>query len=423
MHSIDIVDDEHIEFELSVPFPEFLESVSQIPIVPEGSLRDETDWHESPVGTGPFRFESRDRDRTIMLQAFPGYYEGRPYLGHLRFTFPGPEENVLWRFLKEKSDVVLEAEPRYLLFLNGVRYFQRTYLRAVPYYYVLMINHRCFPFDDPRVRAAVAHAIEVSLLSENFIGGRETAQYGGVPLVEELLFVQPLPFDFQKAEHLLTSAGWKLGEEGFYINKDSKTLEMTLLVPSEFTWELEAAERLQGQLLRFGVNLQIETLEYRAMEERRLKPGRFEAALNIVRLHVDQAEHIYNLFHSGGGWNFGGYHNPGADALLERVLHEPERARRIALYRELGKLFSDDLPMIFLAQKHLVSAMSEYFGGFEGIVARAYARKDYQLVYLKQGAEPGTFQLLDYQRAPELGLFWGKQTFLEAMDALRKDSD
>ncbi|MBI4774878.1 MAG: ABC transporter substrate-binding protein [Deltaproteobacteria bacterium] len=422
VHGIEILNEAHVGIRLSVSFPDFLEYVSQIPIIPKDSLQNGTDWYESPVGTGPFRFGSRDGDRSIVLDAFPGYYEGRPRLDHLEFTFPDPEESVLWRFLKERSDAVLEAEPRYLLFLNGVPYFQRAYLTTIPYYYVIMINHRRPPFDDSRARAAVAYAIDASRLSENFVGGGEAPVHAGQPWEEAAPFAKPLPFDFRKAEDLLASAGWKLGDDGLYVNKDSEPFEVNLLVPAEFTWEIDAAERLQGQLLRFGIDLHVEIMEYRAMEEGRLKPGRFDAALNIVRLHIDQPEHMHNLFHSTGGWNFGGYGNPDADALLAGVLHEPDRDRRMELYRELGRRFSDDLPVIFLAQKRIVSTMSDYFGGLESVTVRPSARKEYQLVYLKQGAEPGGFQLLNHQRAPELGLFWGKPTFLEAVDAYRKDS-
>ncbi len=60
----------------------------------------------------------------------------------------------------------------------------------------------------------------------------------------------------------------------------------------------------------------------------------------------DPENFLFKLFYSASPWNYMGYANPAADALLDKARREPDLPRRVEIYRRAEELILDDAPVI-----------------------------------------------------------------------------
>ena len=125
-----------------------------------------------PIGTGPFKFVEWVRGDHITLAKFDGYHrKGIPYLDKVTFKFIGDpsaqianlkagDVDVIAYDVSPENAVLLEKDPRFKV-LNG---YTTTKV-------ILSTNNSRKPFDDVRVRRAMAHAIDRTALMKGAMSG------------------------------------------------------------------------------------------------------------------------------------------------------------------------------------------------------------------------------------------------------------
>lgn len=230
--------------------------------VPLASMRA-ADWNQAPVGNGPFRFVTHEPNRRWVFVADP--------------TFPdalgGPAEiDRLVIAIVDEPTTKLAALAAGELDFAGInpahaRFVARNADLAVLDYpllftYALVFNTRRPPFDDIRVRHAIATAIDRQAIVDGYLFGFGTAA------------IDPIPPAL--ARHRVAAMG-----------ADQRTTE-TLRPMSPVQFELltvgsgDAAleQMLQAQLLAIGVRVEIRQLELTSFLDRVYGPGHdFDAAV------------------------------------------------------------------------------------------------------------------------------------------------
>jgi peptide/nickel transport system substrate-binding protein len=207
----------------------------------------------APVGTGPFRFVEWARGDQITLAKFDEYHrKGIPYLDRVTFKFIGDPSaqiaglkagdiDVIAYDVSPENALLLEKDPKFKV-LNG---YTTTKV-------ILAINHSRKPFDDLRVRRAIAYAIDRNSLIQGAMSG-----YGipigshmdpGNPYYIDLTSVYP--YDPQKAKQLLKESGYGDG------------LEAVIKVPERYAYARRTGEILADMLSQVGIKLKIELIEW-----------------------------------------------------------------------------------------------------------------------------------------------------------------
>ncbi|MCK5215005.1 MAG: hypothetical protein KAR05_06595, partial [Candidatus Omnitrophica bacterium] len=100
IQEIEVLNKYALRIILSKPFPPLLFKLAAREIVPKHILEGEdlkkTSFNYHPIGTGPFKFKSWDRETNqIELVANPDYFEGRPYLDKIIVKIY-PNSSQLW---------------------------------------------------------------------------------------------------------------------------------------------------------------------------------------------------------------------------------------------------------------------------------------------------------------------------------------
>ena len=168
------------------------------------------------VSNGAFQLSETDRDRVRLERAKTYWDGGSVALDRVTFVNTTDAEEALTAYEAGEIDAVTNApfEPLALKLLAPYKDFHRSTFSALTYY---SFNTAHQPFDDVRVREALALAIDRERISRDDLGG--STEPAGKFLPEEMSGEKPvvdqaemLGHDVNKARELLAAAGHPNGE-------------------------------------------------------------------------------------------------------------------------------------------------------------------------------------------------------------------
>ena len=315
-----------------------------------------------PVGTGPFKFVEWKSTDYLKVAKFDGYWrKGYPKVdtitwkpvvdnnsraalmqtGEAHFTFPVPYEVA--EVLKGKADLEVVAAPSIVL-----RY--------------LSMNTQQKPFDDPKVRQAIAYAINKDALAKVAFNGYATPALGVAPQgVEYAVKIGPWPYDVAKAKQLLKEAGYP---DGF---------ETELWSAYNHTTAQKVTQFLQQQLQQIGIKTKITLLEAGQRVEKVESwqdPKTAPVRLYYVGWSTSTGEADWALrpLLYGESWppklfNTAYYRNDKVDADIKNAQLTTSSAEKAKLYKDAQEAIWKDAPWAPLVVEKLLSAHSKKLSG------------------------------------------------------------
>ena len=162
------------------------------------------------VGTGPYRLVSFTPDSELLLEAHDAYWGGRPPLKRLRFVEVPEQAARLAGLQSGEYQFACDIAPDQIA---DIERDKRLVVQGG-----LVLNHRILAFDkqhpalvDPRVRLAMAHAIDGQAIVDSLWVGRAKVPAGLQWPFYGPMFVEgwTVPaFDPSRAQQLLKAAGY-----------------------------------------------------------------------------------------------------------------------------------------------------------------------------------------------------------------------
>lgn len=237
-----------------------------------------------PVGTGPFRFVEYVRHDRIAVERFDGYWN----------TAVGRRaEALVWRFVTDPQarllalragqlDLVGEV-PRPLLAALDTPGTGVTVIRSdIGYFDALTFNIRGdAPYvlgKDRAIREAVGLAVDRAALAHAVWRGAGEPSTTWIPpqvLGPYSSMVTAPRHDPAGAGELLEKTGWRLGADGIR-HKEGRRLRLSHVVTFPTSEHREAAELVQQQLRRVGIETVIELMPDAAVSGARRRNGQFD---------------------------------------------------------------------------------------------------------------------------------------------------
>ena len=178
--SVTTLDDRTVRFDLASPntsLPAFL-TWSIAGIVPKDfDGRSEQDFWLQPIGAGPFMVKHWQAAGDIAMVRNPHYYRpGLPYVDTLISSLPDVNQQVL-QFRSREVDIVEEISALYAPRFPGNRRIESP----THFTDVLLFNTKYAPFNDVRVRRAMALAIDYSAIANGLYKGFAEYPTGFLP--------------------------------------------------------------------------------------------------------------------------------------------------------------------------------------------------------------------------------------------------
>lgn len=238
-----------------------------LPILPrhllEGRDLDSIDFWSVPVGTGPFTFDSRIADQSLVLERYENYHLGAPILERVAFIVaPAPERTLE---ALQDEDLLLAELPwsaqRSAADLEHVR------LEAYPEngFYFLAFNLRPGRlFSELAIRQALARAIDLPRLVEVVTDGQgQPITNSAVPgSWADLTPPATSGADLEGARETLDAAGWNLPPGGTIRQRDGVPLAAQLFVRGDDPRRVAAAERIAETAASIGMELTVERADF-----------------------------------------------------------------------------------------------------------------------------------------------------------------
>lgn len=336
----------------------------------EGNDITDERFSRNPVGTGPYKLKEWVTGQKIVLEAFDGYFEGRPKINkYLARVIP----DTATMFLELKFggiDFMGLTPPQYKLQSNKKlfnKYFQRFRYPAFGYTYIgyNLLDPR---FADKRVRKALTHAINKKDIIDGVLLGYGTPCTGPFP-PESWAYnpdVRDIEYDPEKAKMLLQEAGWLMKEDGI-LYKDNKPFRFTILINQANDVRIKTAQIIKENLKKVGIEMDIKVLEWQAMLHEFIDKKRFEAI--IMGWALSRDPDIYDIWHSSktkeGEFNFISFRNEEVDGLLLEGRRTFDIKKRKRIYNRIHSILSEEQPVTFLFVPDALPVLHKRFKGVE----------------------------------------------------------
>ncbi len=354
--SIDAPDDYTVVMTLEQPNAPFLYYLN-VGIVPkhyaEEHGSDQIAQH--PIGAGAFVFEEWRTGEFIHLSANPDYFGGAPSIAEVRIR---PIPDPITRTIELETggvhviDLIDELDVERLEMDAAVDVMRQP---GTGFDYIFMHTQRP-PFDDVRVRQAIAYLVPRQELLDSLMYGIGLVAY--TPIIPQSWAHEPdverFDFDVERARALLSEAGYS---DGF---------DMVLEVSSAPRRQI--AEVLQQEFARVGINVTIREREWGSIYADILE-GLVDVFIGGWRAQTDPDRGLYRQFHSDNwipaGANRQEYKNERVDELLAAARTTPDFEVRRELYSEAQKIIVEEASYVYIFYPETVSAKSPRLQDFE----------------------------------------------------------
>ena len=358
LDSVETDGDYTVIVKLKEPFGPILAHLSHTAasIFSEKAVTDAgADYHLHPIGTGPYKYVSRDSGDKVTLEAFEDYYKGEAAIKNLVFRNIPEGTNRTIGLETGEVDIAYEIEP---IDVGTVKDHKDLTLVEEPSLSTAYIgfNLNKEPFTDVRVRQAINHAIDVEEIIDVVLEGAGTKATG--PINDKVFGYNTdltgYDYDPEKAKSLLADAGF---EDGF----------STTIWTNDNPVRIKIAEIVLSHLADVGIDATMEIVEWGAYLERTAAGEHDMFILGWVTVTGDADYGLYALYHSsqhGGAGNRTFYDNPEVDRLLEEGRTLGDLDERFDAYAQAQQLIVDDAPQIFLYFQTQNVGMQNYIDGF-----------------------------------------------------------
>ena len=319
--------------------------------------RKSTPWSrpENFVGNGPYLLKEWRPNQKIVAVRSPTYWDRAAVkIDEIHF-FPVELADTEERMFRSGQLHLTYEVP-----LTKLAVYQREQpgsVRVDPYngIYFYRYNVKRKPFDDVRVRRALALAIDRETLVKKVTLAGELPAYDFTP-PELAGYVSRHAFksDLAEAKRLLAEAGYPEGQGFPKVELLYNTLEKHRTI----------AEALQQMWRKnLGVDITLYNQEWKVyMDAQHTQNFQLQRAgwiADYVDPHV-----FFDIWETGGGNNDTNWGSPEYDRLLHSALSAPTTEARYEIYQRMEKVLLDEMPIIpiyFYTYARLVSPRVKNF--------------------------------------------------------------
>ena len=310
-----------------------------------------------PVGTGPFKFVSWDKNNKYVLERFDDYWGPKPGFRYLEV-----------RSIPETSNRAIELETggvdiAYPISVNDLKRISEnpslTLIQkpsnSVSY---LGFNTVKPPFSDVRARRAVKAAIDIMGMHRAVF--ERLGRNGTVP---RTIIPVKIPYSIheQMSDHVrsVELARSLLKEAGV---PEGTTVELWTNQRKE---RMDMAQIIMAELEEAGLKVSIKVLEWGAYLSGLQEKQHDMFILGWTNPVPDANFAMAPLLETGSGANYAYYSNTELDGLFEKGRRTPDGPERAEIYKKAQQIFNDEVPMIMLHNEDHSVGLSRSVRGFE----------------------------------------------------------
>ncbi|TCM95708.1 peptide/nickel transport system substrate-binding protein [Paenibacillus sp. BK033] len=296
-------------------------------------LRNGDFVQKSAVVSGPYRFDSYERDQLVQMKANAAYFKGAPRIGRLNFKIV-KDEALADQF--ESGDVDLNIPSFGVIPINDY-----GKIKSLPNVTAvngpsittqfMYINEQELP--DARQRQAISYAINRERIVNDLLRGAGETVDGLFTSYSPYLdpSVKQAEYDPDKAKSLLAESGWVPGTK------------LTLSVLSGDSTLEQAAQMAANDLKDVGIDAEIQVINLAPLIHKIVEKDYDLGVMTVSMSLVNPLPDVSYFLQEG---NPNGYRNPEVDKLLAALKSETREADMKRTYSRLQQIMAKDVPML-----------------------------------------------------------------------------
>jgi 4-phytase/acid phosphatase/peptide/nickel transport system substrate-binding protein len=345
IQSVEKVDIHTVRFLMKYPWPAFLKVISDElylgAYIPSPKAVTAGTHDNKPVGTGPFRYGDWNGADYYIVRKNEHYWDkGKPFLEKIVLRSIPDHQTRYASLLSGQTDMIV---------LDRGHMIERAKKDPALYVHasegngaeIILINHRRPPFNDIRVRRALALANSQKLHIKLVYGNT-------IPFVTH-------PFGTQL----------KCEADGYWKHDSKKAAQLLAEYSKPLKIELIHTPTSRGRAIgalmqqlygKIGVALRPVPLSTAPHVMNVMKKD-YDLATWRILGSKDMGAQLYRSFHSNSPTNYSGYQNPVMDDLLEAQQKELDPLKRDALWCRIIRRMNEDAVILYRGgrRRHLVS--------------------------------------------------------------------
>ncbi len=303
------------------------------------------DMRRKPVGTGPFKFAEFKMNESIKLVKNPDYWKpGLPYLDGIEFTIIPDRSTRMLSFVSGKFDMTFPTDVTIPLLKNIKADAPKALctMRGTGVSRNLIVNKDAPPFDNPKIRKALALTLDrkafIDILDEG--DGKPSGimlptpdGVWGLPdeMVKELPGYGDVAKSREEARKLMQEAGYG----------PDKRLKIKVSTRNIAPFK-DPAVILIDQLKQVYVDGELEIIDTAVYYNRVFKKD-YVVALNLSGLAVDDPDvAFFETYGCNSLRNYNGYCNPEMTKLFEAQSREPDQEKRLKMVWDIDRKLQEE---------------------------------------------------------------------------------
>ena len=305
-------------------------------------------FNAKPVGTGPIRFTSWVKDDKAVFEANPDYWGGKIDVDRWIMR-PIPETAPrIAALLKGEVDVITQLPPD-----QGERVAGNATTRVAGALYaglyVLAVNSKRPPLDNPLVKQALSLAIDREAIVKELWRGRGIVPSGCIAKGDNHFdpSLPPLAYSPAEAKDRLKKAGYK-GEEIF--------IETTVAYVAQ---DKAMSEAIAAMWKDVGVNVKVEVIEYSVRAQKNREKS-FKGVFwsDPTSTLGDPDGMVWRLIGPGGPQDY--WREAKFDELGNAARFSVDEKFRGQAYKEMTKIFLEHFPWLPVIQPYEDYGLQKY---------------------------------------------------------------
>jgi cationic peptide transport system substrate-binding protein len=369
IQSLTKIDDYTIEFKLARPDSSFIANLaSDFSVILSAEYaktlterNKQADIDNLPIGTGPFKFKEYRPDNFIRYKRHDQYWSKPASIEQLVFDITPNASSRLAKLLTKECDIMAYPAASQV---SVISQNERVNISVETGYNVAYwgFNTEKVPFNNPKIRRALAHAINQETLLQAVYYNTGVGAKSILPPVSWAYnpYLKNYKYNLAYARQLLIEAGYPNG-----FSMDIMALKSSQVYNPD---AVKMAELIQSELAQIGIKVRILKYQRKLMEKKLKQADHDSFLLGWVADNNDpdnffRSQLSCNAINTGS--NYSRWCNSEFDELINQGLTESEYIERVTLYYRAQEIIQQELPLIPLAHSLRIHAYSSDLEGVE----------------------------------------------------------
>jgi peptide/nickel transport system substrate-binding protein len=359
---------------MKAPNVPFVNTVAQVPIVPEHLWSSVTDpvkyTNDKPVGTGPFILD-KYADTQYQLKRNTGYWQASK-ITPTTVVYPAQSTN-------QSTNQLDVSSGKFDWSYNFLPDVKKTYVNKDPAHNIywfppggtigLFLNLTKAPWTDVNVRKGISSALNRQTIAIKAVNGYEgPASQSGLILPNLQKYLDSSLPNQGVVSQDLTASKQAFGQAGYTtsgnkLEKNGKQMTMTIVLPANYSDWVAAAKEVSTELGAVGIKVTLD-LPQAPQYTQQIQNGTFDAAFSGYGGTGDVYKDFNNALNSAFAApvktptvnNFQRFKDPAADQALASLAAATDDAAKQDAVHKLEQIMFNQVPMVLM-----------YYGGSWGL--------------------------------------------------------